>query len=93
MNKLTDEIIDGYQYVRVIDVLVLAPAFIYASTFKSLPEPLRALLFVSGVATAAFNGYNFIRIEQEKVAKKLSVQQNVTTELPIDDLNQVIVIA
>lgn len=75
MNKLSNEILDGYQYVRVIDVFVLAPAFIYASTFKSLPEPLRALLFVSGVATAAFNGYNFIRIEQEKSAKKSAEQK------------------
>jgi hypothetical protein len=75
MNKLSDEILDGYQYVRVIDVFVLAPAFIYASTFKSLPESLRVILFVSGVATAAFNGYNFIRIEQEKVEKKLSEQE------------------
>ena len=70
MDKISKEVLDGYQYVRIIDVFVLAPAFVYASTFKTLPNGLRALLFVSGVATAVFNGYNYLRIEAHRREEK-----------------------
>ena len=64
MEKISKEILQGYQYVRVIDVFILAPAMIIASTNRSLPEYLRVILFIAGVSTAAFNGVNYIKIEK-----------------------------
>tara|TARA_R100001086_G_scaffold122768_1_gene63170 strand:+ start:1139 stop:1351 length:213 start_codon:yes stop_codon:yes gene_type:complete len=57
---------DRYQRVRLIDVFVLAPAMIYASTYKEMPDYVRLILFVSGIATLVFNGKNFKDIEEEK---------------------------
>ena len=66
MEEISKEILEEYQYVRLIDVFVLAPIMIYASTNKTLPESVRLILFISGVATAAFNGRNFLRIEKAR---------------------------
>ena len=57
---------DRYQHVRLLDVFVLAPAMVYASTFKQIPDYVRLILFVSGVATLIFNGSNYIDIEKNK---------------------------
>tara|TARA_R100000231_G_scaffold33800_2_gene29713 strand:+ start:2432 stop:2653 length:222 start_codon:yes stop_codon:yes gene_type:complete len=65
-NELSEIILDDYQYVRLLDVFVLAPTMVYASTFKQLPNYIRLILFVSGVATLVFNGRNYIRIEKTK---------------------------
>ena len=63
MEKISEEILYDYQYVRLLDVFVLAPAMVYASTNKSLPDSIRAILFISGIATAVFNGRNYLRIK------------------------------
>ena len=55
-----------YQFVRLIDVFVLAPTMVYASTFKSLPNYIRLILLVSGIATLVFNGINYVDIKKEK---------------------------
>jgi hypothetical protein len=55
-----------YQFVRLIDVFVLAPTMVYASTFKSLPDYIRLILLVSGIATLVFNGINYVDIKKEK---------------------------
>lgn len=55
-----------YQFVRLIDVFVLAPTMVYASTFKSLPDYIRLILLVSGIATLVFNGINYMDIKKEK---------------------------
>ena len=57
---------ERYQNVRLIDVFVLAPAMIYASTYKQMPDYVRLILFVSGIATLWFNGSNYIDIEKNK---------------------------
>ena len=57
---------DRYQAVRLIDVFVLAPAMVYASTFTQMPDYVRLILFVSGVATLVFNGQNYLEIEKNK---------------------------
>ena len=66
--ETTDERLqsDRYQAVRLIDVFVLAPAMIYASTFTQMPDYVRLILFVSGVATLVFNGQNYLEIEKNK---------------------------
>ena len=55
-----------YQYVRLVDVFVLAPAMVYASSFKSLPDYIRLILLVSGICTLVFNGINYIDIKKEE---------------------------
>ena len=66
--ETTDEKLqsDRYQAVRLIDVFVLAPAMVYASTFTQMPDYVRLILFVSGVATLVFNGQNYLEIEKNK---------------------------
>tara|TARA_R100001443_G_scaffold112600_1_gene126240 strand:- start:2772 stop:2975 length:204 start_codon:yes stop_codon:yes gene_type:complete len=66
--ETTDERLqsDRYQKVRLIDVFVLAPAMVYASTYKQIPNYVRLILFVSGVATLVFNGQNYLEIEKNK---------------------------
>jgi|TARA_R100000149_G_C5824560_1_gene102513 uncharacterized membrane protein len=48
------------QNIRLIDVFVIAPICIYAGTFKTLPTWLRYSLITIGVATAYYNGKNYI---------------------------------
>ena len=55
-----------YQFVRLIDVFVLAPTMVYASTFKSLPNYIRLILLVSGISTLVFNGINYVDIKKEE---------------------------
>ena len=57
---------DRYQAVRLIDVFVLAPAMVYASTYTQMPDYVRLILFVAGVATLVFNGQNYLEIEKNK---------------------------
>ena len=57
---------DRYQHVRLLDVFVLAPAMVYASTYKQMPDYVRLILFVYGVATLIFNGSNYLDIEKNK---------------------------
>ena len=66
--ETTDEKLqsDRYQAVRLIDVFVLAPAMVYASTFTQMPDYVRLILYVSGVATLVFNGQNYLEIEKNK---------------------------
>ena len=55
-----------YQLIRLVDVFVLAPAMVYASTFKTLPDYIRLILFVSGIATLIFNGKNYLDIKNKE---------------------------
>ena len=64
---LSNRVLDGYQYVRVLDVFLLAPVMIYASQYgKNLPDFVRLVLLVSGICTFVFNGKNYIDIERNK---------------------------
>ena len=64
--NVKDEIAYSYQEIRLLDVFLLGPTMIYASTSKSLPDFIRIVLFVSGVATITFNGKNYLEIEKNK---------------------------
>ena len=68
MAETTEERLTSprYQSVRLMDVFVLAPTMVYASTFKSLPNYIRLILFVSGICTLVFNGKNYLDIEKNK---------------------------
>jgi len=63
VNEKTEETIievSKSQNIRLIDVFVIAPVLIYAGTFKTLPMWLRISLIGFGVATAVYNGKNFL---------------------------------
>lgn len=49
------------QVIRLVDVFLIGPVLIYASTFKSLPNYLRAVLFFIGLATIIYNGNNYLK--------------------------------
>jgi len=49
------------QAVRLVDVFIIGPILIYASTFKTLPSYLRIALLLIGVATIIYNGNNYIK--------------------------------
>lgn len=50
------------QSVRLIDVFVIAPICVYAGVryFKTMPKWLSLSLITIGVATAVYNGKNFL---------------------------------
>ena len=57
------EMVEEYQKsqnIRLLDVFVIAPVLIYAGTQKSLPMWLRYSLIGIGVATAYYNGKNYM---------------------------------
>ena len=67
MEKINDRLTsDRYQAVRLVDVFILAPSMVYASTFKQIPKSVRLVLLVSGVATLVFNGINYMDIQKNK---------------------------
>lgn len=59
------------QTIRLVDVFVIAPALIYAGTFKELPMWLRVFLIGTGAATAIYNGKNYL-------ANRKNIQQAAT---------------
>ena len=72
INETTQETvteISKSQNIRLIDVFVLAPIMVYAGTFKTLPLWVRISLIGMGVATAVYNGKNFLQ-------NKANLQQN-----------------
>ncbi|MDD3875390.1 MAG: hypothetical protein PHT69_02100 [Bacteroidales bacterium] len=73
INETTQETvteISKSQNIRLIDVFVLAPIMVYAGTFKTLPLWVRISLIGMGVATAVYNGKNFLQ-------NKANLQQKV----------------
>lgn len=48
------------QIIRVLDVMLLGPAMVYAGMGKDLPEGLKALMLLTGLGTILYNGYNLI---------------------------------
>lgn len=53
------------QDVRLVDVVLLGPFMMWAAReSRDLPEWARAVLFISGAATVAYNGRNYL-VEKE----------------------------
>lgn len=63
------------QYVRIIDVILIAPVLIYAGTFKQLPNWVRVSLIGIGAATAIYNGKNFLE-NRSNLQKKIKNEDN-----------------
>ena len=47
------------QYVRIADVVIIAPILIYAGFKIGIETPLGILLVLIGIGTLFYNGYNF----------------------------------
>lgn len=47
------------QSIRLLDVVVLGPAMVYAGMGKPLPQGLKILMLLTGVGTIIYNGYNW----------------------------------
>jgi hypothetical protein len=58
------------QRIRLLDVFVIAPILVYAGTHKSLPKWLRLSLYGIGVATAYYNGKNYLK-NKETLSNRL----------------------
>ena len=48
------------QYVRIADVIVIAPLLIYASIKIGVKTPLGIALLVVGILTLIYNSINFV---------------------------------
>lgn len=54
------------QNVRLWDIFVIGPVLMYTGLqYTDLPDPLRAFLFGSGLGTTLYNGYNYMRAQEE----------------------------
>lgn len=53
---------DSVQLIRLADVFLIAPFLMYAGSQKQLPRHLRFGLWTIGLATLAYNGYNYIQV-------------------------------
>jgi len=49
------------QKVRLLDVFVIAPVLMYASTKKQLSDSMRLTILGIGVATLIYNAHNYIK--------------------------------
>jgi hypothetical protein len=47
------------QPVRILDIFIIAPVLMYAST-KIEDKPLKTGVFIIGLCTLLYNGYNYI---------------------------------
>ena len=54
-----------YQNIRLIDVFILAPAMFIVADKSNASEPLKRFVKISAIATALFNGINYLEIKQD----------------------------
>ena len=66
MKIKKETIAEKTQNIRHIDVFVIAPICIYAGIYKSNPNWIRYALIGIGVATAYYNGKNYITNTKKK---------------------------
>lgn len=63
------------QFVRMLDVMILGPAMIYAGTDKVIPKPLKLLLLLTGIGTVIYNGRNYL--ENERLAREALTKNTI----------------
>ena len=54
------------QIIRMLDVMLLGPAMVYAGMGKELPDGLKAMMLITGLGTILYNGYNWYEAEKRK---------------------------
>lgn len=52
--------IDKTDLIRILDVIVIGPLMIYGAKRARMPEPMKMILYASGVGTILYNGYNLL---------------------------------
>lgn len=57
---MNTEVIISKQNMRLIDIIVISPFLIYASTLKNNPSWVRISLFTLGITTFLYNGIDYI---------------------------------
>jgi hypothetical protein len=60
-SEVTVKEISKSQNIRLVDVFIIAPILIYAGTIKPVPVWLKLSLIVIGIATAFYNGKNYLK--------------------------------
>lgn len=56
------------QIIRLIDVFVIAPILVYASTQENINKPIRYALLGIGIATFVYNGHNYLKVKRNERA-------------------------
>lgn len=56
------------QAVRLFDVFLLGPFMVWAAGRLEAPESARMFLWLAGMGTIAYNGYNYLKIERQRHA-------------------------
>lgn len=54
------------QYIRLIDVFIIAPLLLIVPFIKTVPMWLKIVLASIGLATLIYNAYNFIKQQNEQ---------------------------
>lgn len=58
----TDKVLGlDVQDVRLLDIFVVAPFCFYAASFKTLPNSVRAGLFILGASTLLYNANHYLK--------------------------------
>jgi hypothetical protein len=57
---MNTEVIISKQNMRLIDIIVISPFLIYASTLKNNPSWVRISLLTLGITTFLYNGIDYI---------------------------------
>jgi hypothetical protein len=54
------------QTIRLIDVFVIAPILIFASTQDRIGKPTRYAILAIGIATLVYNGHNYLKVKKDE---------------------------
>lgn len=54
------------QTIRLIDVFVIAPILVYASTQDRIGKPTRYAILAIGIATLIYNGHNYLKVQKDE---------------------------
>jgi len=61
---------DKTDFIRILDVVLIGPLMIYASTRARMPGTLKTILFASGIGTILYNGYNLAKFKNNLPASR-----------------------
>lgn len=66
--------VDKTDLIRLLDVIGIGPAMMIGSKF--VPGMLGRFLWISGVATVVYNGYNLME-SRRSIERKRSIEPNI----------------
>ena len=75
------------QWIRLADVLIIAPGMIYTAMQQKPPPWLRAGMIIAGVGTLLYNLQNFVNIHRQQAQmERLRVMRSQVAEPTAEDL-------